>query len=153
MQKNEVKGAVEAQIVFTRTQSQKYKGTKECLSVREMFLRKWPRNKILGAISKGGGIRDEHCPDDPSLTSYWCVTSRKLHDVDEQKQSASVNLKAAKLDAGGVDMLTGNPALKRLGNGNASALGMDQGQLDALQASMGFLAVYCKDFFAVLLLL
>ena len=134
--KNEQKNQVEAHIVLERTKKQKYKGTKECLSVREMFLRKWPRNKILGAISKGGGIRDEHCPDDPTLTSYWCVTSRKLQDVDEQRQTASCRMDAS-VDAGALDILTGNPSSGSMGT--AAAMEVDPAHMDALQASIGSL--------------
>ena len=57
-----------------------------------MKRRGWPRNKILACVQKGGGIKDEHCPDDPLLTSYWSITERSKTDTEVTKVEGQVRV-------------------------------------------------------------
>ncbi|CAK9075788.1 unnamed protein product, partial [Durusdinium trenchii] len=83
---------VEASVVMSKSSATKVKGRMECLSVLEMKRRGWPRNKILACVQKGGGIKDEHCPDDPLLTSYWSITERSKTDTEVTKVEGQVRV-------------------------------------------------------------
>ena len=134
----ENRNSVEAEVVLQRNKGQRFQGVRECISVREMMLRKWPRNKILGAISAGGGIKDEHCPDDPTLTSYWVVTGRSLTDHEEANQSCNMRMNM-EVNAESADMML--QAVPLGGNVGSQLAVATAEQLDLLQASMSALVL------------
>eukprot|EP00913_Durusdinium_trenchii_P034604 g32374.t1 len=83
---------IEASVVLSKSSESEIKGRMECISVLEMKRRGWPRNKILACVQKGGGIKDEHCPDDPLLTSYWSITERSKTDTETTKVAGEVRV-------------------------------------------------------------
>ena len=86
------KASVESKVCLLREQMNSYEADTELLTVREMLDRKWPATKVNGVIRAGGGILDEHAPEDLSLVAYWVKTSRKKREVDLSKTSASMQL-------------------------------------------------------------
>lgn len=129
----------ESEVILSRSKSAKVEGTRECLTVKEMIDRGWPRGKILGAIRKGGGIKDEHDPNDPTLTAYWCITGRKKVDSEEMKQESRMTVKTQSNGDALDTLLGGTPSLPpSLGLGNAAA-SMSEEQVKALTEALGAL--------------
>ena len=117
------------------------KGMKELVSVQEMMRRKWPKNKILGAIRAGGGVKDEHAPDDPSLVSYWCRVSTQQIDTSEVRQESQVRIQS-QVDQNTMEAVTAAPTLE-MGDLSQSAPGFTDEQLQELAKSIGDLAFQC----------
>ena len=136
--------------MMTKSQSSKLQGTRELVSVQEMVRRKWPRNKILGAIKAGGGEKDEHAPDDPTLVSYWCRVNTQQVDTSEVRQEAQVRMQA-QVDSKTINAITAPPTLDGLATG---AAGLTDEQFQELAASIGALVleynICCLYSFAVL---
>lgn len=89
------KHAIEGEIVIQKRQKQKFTGTRECLTIADMIKLGWPTTKINGIIAAGGGIPDEHAPQDTSLMAYWVVTGRKQEDINESSVQATARMNAS----------------------------------------------------------
>ncbi|CAK8993830.1 Uncharacterized protein SCF082_LOCUS3678 [Durusdinium trenchii] len=127
----------ESEVILSRSKSARIEGIRECITVKEMIKRGWPKGKILGAIQKGGGIKDEHDPTDPTLTSYWCITGRKKVDSEEMKQESTMRVKTES-NAESLDALLGStPALPPSLGLSAAASGMSDEQVKALADALG----------------
>lgn len=133
VESGENRDACEASVVLTKSQSTKMQGTKELVSVQEMVRRGWPKNKILGAIRAGNGVKDEHAPNDPTLVSYWCRVSTQQVDTSEVRQDSHVRIQA-QVDANTISAVTSAPTLD---NGLAAAGAITNEQLEQLAASIG----------------
>lgn len=94
VEKAENRSAVEGEVLQQRTMSTAYEGVREFLSIRDMIGRGWPVSKINGVIAGGGGVADEHAPQDPSLVSFWVTTKRKQTELDESKTQATARTSA-----------------------------------------------------------
>ena len=132
---------IEASVVLSKSSATEVKGRMECLSVLEMKRRGWPRNKILACVQKGGGIKDEHCPDDPLLTSYWSITERSKTDTETTRVDGQVRVGCEASDA--IAAVSTNAIMGRLLRpadpcGLAGVPGtMSEDHLKAIQASIG----------------
>lgn len=136
----------ESEVILSRSKSARIEGIRECITVKEMIKRGWPKGKILGAIQKGGGIKDEHDPTDPTLTSYWCITGRKKVDSEEMKQESTMRVKTES-NAESLDALLGStPALPPSLGLSAAASGMSDEQVKALADALGSLSP-CRPLF------
>lgn len=133
---DENRSQCESEVVLSRTKSEKVEGTRECLTVKDMMQRGWPKGKILGAIKKGGGILDEHDPQDPMLTAYWCITQRKKVDSEEMKREATTRVKTQTNNEAMNALLGGAPSLPPA-LGTASTPGLSPEQLQALTDAIG----------------
>ena len=120
--------AVEAQIVISKTNSNKYGKTKELLTVAEMKKKGFVDEKIQ-AIVERGGVPDEDCPHLTHLYKYWVQTSCTLKETEEIKQEGSITA-AGNVSAGAVDALMSGPS-----TGNQVAL--PQGGLEQIMQSVG----------------
>ena len=136
VEQGENRQACEASVVMTKSQSTKMQGTKELVSVQEMVRRKWPRNKILGAIRAGNGVKDEHAPDDPTLVSYWCRVSAQQVDTTEVRQDSQVRIQS-QVDANMINAVTAAPTLDPASYAPSAAISDEQ--LQELAASIGAL--------------
>ena len=145
VEQGENRQACEASCVLSKSQSTKMQGTKELVSVQEMVRRKWPRNKILGAIRGGGGVKDEHAPDDPTLTSYWRRVSTQQVDTTEVRQDSQVRIQS-QVDANVISAVTAAPTLD---SSFVASAGISDQQLQELAASIGALGfVYHHHWFS-----
>ena len=87
---------IEADIVFSKTQSRTHTNQRELLTPAQMLERKMPLDKVRAIVAKGGGIPDEDVPHLASCTRFWVATSTTMSDVDEQKKVAEMR---ARVDA------------------------------------------------------
>lgn len=81
---------IEADLVISKSNSKRKRGTKELLTTAEMIKREIPMEKIRAIVARGKGVPDEDCPDIPSLTRFWINTSTCEIDEDETKQEQRV---------------------------------------------------------------
>ncbi len=101
----ENRNACESRVVISRESSNTYRGQKELVSIRDMFLvKKWPVEKIRGIVNRGGGIPDPDAPTVAALVQYWCTTSRTQTEEEAVRQKAETEI-AAKTTASGLGSL------------------------------------------------
>ena len=125
----ENRNACESRVVISRESSNTYRGQKELVSIRDMFLvKKWPVEKIRGIVNRGGGIPDPDAPTVAALVQYWCTTSRTQTEEEAVRQKAETEI-AAKTTASGLGSLM---QLSSVPQGSGS---VGQDQLDEIMRS------------------
>ena len=149
VEKGEDRGEVEGEVLQQRTMATQYKGVREFLSIRDMFKLGWPVTKINGIVAAGGGVVDEHAPQDPSLVSFWVTTKRKRTELDESKTQATARCSAS-VDAASMGSLFNASMPMHSGLAPGAMLqgeAMDEDALTKLQRSLGGVCLMCLESF------
>ena len=127
MEANGDAASVEAQIVISKTNKNKFGKTKELLTVAEMKKRGFPEEKIKAIVARGG-VPDEDVPHLTELYKYWVQTSCTLKESEEIKQEGTIKAAGA-VSAGAVDALMSGPS-------TGSQVALPQGGLEQVMQSL-----------------
>jgi hypothetical protein len=83
------------------------------------------RDKIDGIIRQGGGIVDEHAPQNPDLVAFWVRTSSVKRNKGSTEMQAELKA-TAKVDDHFLSLVSESSQIPIAGSGATTSLTMDQ---------------------------